>query len=101
MFKYQVAEELHHQELRKAEDVIDDPLARTSAVFMGLSISTIWEWEKQRAALRASLIHGANYRYNKNRQGGIGCLKTRETCKLTLHKGGVFLSSLLMPNLRS
>jgi hypothetical protein len=87
-YKYTVAVEYEAFCKKKEEGLITNPLQRCSELFCGLSMSNIWNWWKQKEALRNVLMHEASgVQQQKNRAGQIVYFKSKAARRLSLHGG--------------
>ena len=56
-YKYQVAVEYQIQLRKKEVGLVNDPLAKTSALFNNLPLSMIWKWHQKMVEFETALAH--------------------------------------------
>ena len=86
--KYQVALQFKAFEEMKMRGQITDPLQRTSDMFHGLSLSSIYKWKEQFKDLRKALTHETSgVRKKRDHSGMIINIQSHRARRFSLHRG--------------
>ena len=92
-FKYQVALDYKRFAELKDQGLCHNPLARTSRLYNGLSLSKIWNWHRQADDFRSALTHEKTGGVvQSNRVGKLVPFKSKAARKMCLRqsRGGKY-----------